>query len=271
MKPVHVLAAAIAAIGVAAAPAAGADGILLAQKITSGDKTSTHQTQIEKTRMRSETDANGRRMVIVFDTAGGGVLRTFDEQAKTYTEMTKADVDRLSAQMTSAMAQLQQQMKNLPPEQRARMEAMMQGGRSMIGGLGGPPPDYKKIGSDVVGKWRCDKYEGTKNGAKASEVCTVEPSGLGFTMGDFDAPKQMAEFFAKMLPAGVEGLFRVGSAGANGFSGIPVRTVTFQNGTPRATIEMIEASRQNFPDSLFAVPAGYQKREMPTARGRQNQ
>ena len=44
---------------------------------------------------------------------------------KTYTEMTKTDLDRMGQQMTEAMAKMQEAMKNLPPEQRAQMEQMM--------------------------------------------------------------------------------------------------------------------------------------------------
>jgi hypothetical protein len=268
MKRAHSLAVVAAALAFAAAPAAAADGVLIAQKMTSGDKVVTHQTQIEKTRMRSETDQNGRKVVMVFDGAAG-VLRTFDEQNKTYTEMTRADVERMSAQMQGAMAQMQQQLQNLPPEQRARVEAMMQGGRGMVGSMVGPPPEYAKVGTDTVGKWRCDKYEGTKNGQKSSEICTVEPSAFGLTGADFEVAKQLAEFFSKMMPAGMDSMFRLGSPGPKGFSGLPVRTVSFRNGAPSSTMEVTDVSRQNFPDALFAVPAGFTKREMPGMRGRQ--
>ena len=174
--------------------------------------------------------------------------------------------------MSGAMAQMQKQMKNLPPEARARMEAMMQGRRHDPGGWPRRRPNTQKIGTDTVGKWRLRQVRRHRGGAKVvRDLHGRSVSGAGFTIGDFDVAKQMAEFFSKMMPAGVESLFHVGSAGANGSPGIPVRTVTFQNGSPRATIEMIEASRQNFPDSLFAVPAGYKKREMPAGRGRQNQ
>jgi hypothetical protein len=259
-----------AAISMAGAPARAADGILIAQKITSGGNTTTHQSQIEKTRMRSEiAGQNGRRQTIIFD-AGAQVLRIIDDQAKTYSEMTKADIDRMSTQMSAAMAQMQQQMQNLPPEQRARLEAMMQGGRGMIGAVAGPPPEYKKVGTDTVGKWTCDRYEGTKNGEKSSELCTVAPTALGFSMGDFEITKQFAEFFSRLMPQGVEALFRIGSSGPTGFSGIPVRAISYKGGAPQTVTEMTEASRQNFPDALFAVPAGYQKRDFPGAgRGRQ--
>ena len=133
--------------------------------------------------------------------------------------------------MSGAMTQMQEQMKNMPPEARARMEAMMKG-RGMAP-AGSAPITYAKIGTDKVGKWTCDKYEGSRDGEKVSELCTVPPATLGFTPGDFEVTKQMAEFFAKLVPQGGDQMFRIGTATANGFSGVPVRTVTFTNGAPR--------------------------------------
>src|SRR4029077_6886177 len=154
---------------VTALPAVAADGVLIAQKITSGTSTTTSQTQIEKTRMRSEiVSSNGRKQVVIFD-GTAQVLRMIDEEGKSYTELSKAEAERVRAQMDGAMVQMQEQMKSLPPEQRARMEALMKG-RGVIPNAGGPPTEYKKIGTDKAGKWTCDKYEGTKNGEKVSEI-----------------------------------------------------------------------------------------------------
>jgi hypothetical protein len=174
--------------------------------------------------------------------------------------------------MSGAMAQLQAQMQNMPPEQRARMEAMMQGaGRGMAGMAAAARQEYKKAGgTDRVGRWTCDKYEGTRNGAKASEICTVDPSAIGFSMADFEITKQFGEFFSRLMPQGMDRLFAVGTAGPSGFSGIPVRSVSYDaSGKQTSTMELTDASRQNFPDSLFAVPAGFQKRDFPGGRGRQ--
>src|SRR5262249_15627947 len=187
MRLAKTIAIAFAVAGLAGAPAYAADGILIAQKITNGDKTTTTETQIEKTRMRTEvTGPNGRRNIMIFD-GREQVMRMIDEGAKTYTEMTKADVDRMSAQMQSAMAQLQQQMQNMPPEQRARMEAMMQSaGRGIAGMASAQRPEYHKAGgTEKVGRWTCEKYQGMRNGAKVSEMCTVDPSASGFTAADF--------------------------------------------------------------------------------------
>jgi len=273
MKTATRLAAAVAAIGLSAAPAMAAEGVLIAQKITNGTTTTTTQSQIEKTRMRSEIATSaGRRQIIIFD-GSAQVLRMLDDEAKTYTEMTKADAERTRTQVDSAVAQMQEQMKNLPPEQRARMEALLKGRGAALTG-GGPPTEYKKIGTDKVGKWTCDKYEGTKNGEKVSELCTVGPGALGFAAGDFDVTKQLAEFFSNMMPQAAEGLFRMGSAtpSPNSFSGLPVRFVSFRNGAPGVVSEVTDISRQTFPDALFQVPSGYQKRDFPAmgrGRGRQ--
>ncbi len=151
-------------------------------------------------------------MTMIFD-GTAQVMRTIDDDAKTYTEMSKADMDKMSAQMSGAMAQMQEQMKNMPPEARKRMEAAMQGRGMRHAGGGGAtaPTEYKKIGTDKVGKWTCDKYEGTRSGEKVSELCTVAPATLGFTPADFEVTRQMAEFFAKLVPQGADQMFRIGS------------------------------------------------------------
>ena len=270
MRARHTVAALSAAMLLSAAATEAADGILIAQKMTSpSGAVTTSQIQIEKTRMRAEmAGADGRRQTMIFDGAEQ-VMRTVDDAAKTYTEMTKADVDKLSGQMSGAMAQMQAQMKNMPPEARARMEEMMKGrGMSTAGSA---PTEYKKVGTDKVGKWTCDKYEGTRGGEKASEVCTVAPTALGFTPADFEVTKQMAEFFSKLVPEGADQMFRVGANTPNSFGGLPVRTITFRNGAPAGTTEITDASRQNFPDATFTVPAGYTKRDMMGGRGRGRQ
>jgi hypothetical protein len=268
----YTVAALIAATTLSAAAAQAANGILVAQKMTSSTGTvSTHQIQIEKTRMRAESiGPSGRKQTIIFD-GSGQVLRTVDDDAKTYTEMTKADLDRLSGQMAGAMAQMQEQMKNMPPEARKRMEAAMQG-RGLPGGAGvAAKTEYKKVGTDKVGKWTCDKYEGTRDGEKVAELCTVPPATLGFTPDDFEVTRQMAEFFSKLVPQGADQMFRIGSPTANGFAGLPVRSVTFRNGAPNTVSEITDASRQEFPDALFTVPAGYEKRDLLGGRGRGRQ
>src|SRR5262245_45963489 len=90
----------------------------------------------------------GEEQAVIFD-GGKQVMWMINDAKKSYYEMTKADVDRLGAQMNDAMAQMQAQMANLPPAQRAQIEAMMRG-RGMPAAAPPVKPEYRKIGTDKV-------------------------------------------------------------------------------------------------------------------------
>jgi Domain of unknown function (DUF4412) len=247
------------ALCVSAGMADAADGLLIVQKTTRGtDAPQVNQTQIDSTRMRAEsTGPTGGRRVVMFD-GTKHVLTMIDPDKKTYTEITKAEVDAMAAQIAPAMAQMQEMLKSLPPEQRARYEAMMKGRGGALPGAAAPKTVYKKVGTDKVGKWTCDKYEGYKGDQKTSELCTVDPKVLGFTASDLDVSKQMAAFFKSFMPQMADQGFHVGTVAEQGFSGVPVRQ-TFTISGQQTVMEITEVRRQAFPDSVFQVPAGYQK------------
>jgi hypothetical protein len=256
-------------VSVLAGPLLAADGVLLVERTTVNGVVRTTQIQIEKNRMRTELpDGPAGKQAIVFDGLKQ-VMYIINVDRKTYSEMTSADVDRMGGQMQDAMAMMKSQMASLPPEQRAQMEAMMRGR-----GLGAPAApaktEYKKTGTDKVGKWTCDKYEGFQNGQKTSDLCTVEPSVLGLSGTDFEVTRQLADFVKRLMPQNAGQTFTVGSTAEQGFSGIPVRHVTTTAGRQTA-MEITEVSRQSFPDATFTVPSDFQKQDFMGGRGRGRQ
>jgi hypothetical protein len=264
-----------AAALVLALPAWAADGVLIVMKVTFGSNPpQTNQIQIEQKRMRmTGTGATGGSAGIMFD-GNRQVMTMIDDAHKTYSELTKADLDAFAAQMAPAMAQMQDAMKNMPPEAKARMEAMMK----KNGAPGAPPGaahakvEYKKTGTATVGKWTCDKYEGYTNGQKTHEVCTVDPKVLGFGMADFQVMRDMQEFFKQFQQFGrgiapQQQSFTVGTLEEQGFSGIPVRSVTTTSNGTQVISELAEARRQAFTDATFTVPSDYQKNDL-FGRGR---
>jgi hypothetical protein len=248
-----------AALVLLASPLPDGSGILIVEKTTTGTTAQTSQVQIEGSRMRVESaGAPGEKQTIIFD-GTKQVMWIVNIDRKTYSEMTKADMDRIGGQAAGAMAQMQEQLKNMPPEQRAMVEKMMQG-RGMTG-MGAPPAPktvYRPAGSDKVGKWTCTKYDGYQGSQKTAEVCTVAPDALGFTISDFDVSRQLGDFLGKLMPQNADRVFRVGRAEEQGFSGVPVRRV-FSTGQSQTTVELTDVSRQSFPASTFEVPAGYKK------------
>jgi len=253
-----------------------ADGVLIVQKVTpAGGAPKTNQIQIEQHRMRAEiAGPNGASQSMVFDGVRE-VMMTIDDDKKVYSEITKADVEALSEQMSAAMGQMQSAMKNMTPEQRAQIEKMMGKAGGAARGRGAAEPaktQYHKVGTDTVGKWTCDKYEGTRDGQKVQELCTVDPKVFGFTLNDFAVSKDMAAFFEKMIPPGMSTkipsaaeLFHIGTPEEQGFSGVPVRTITYSGGQVVSTHEITDVKRQAFPDSTFKAPAGYTKQDSPFA------
>jgi len=242
-----------------AAPSMGqaADGIFMTQRVTAGGAPiTTVQVQIEATRMRTEmAGPDGAINVTIFD-GSKQVLYIVDPARKTYMEMTKADVDRMSAQLQGSAAQMQAQLETLPPAQRAQMEAMMKG------------VQFTRTGSDTVGRWTCDKYDLTIGGQKLGDVCMVNRAALGFAATDFDVMGQMGVFYSAMATLMPNQLPGVSGFDQRGSSDFPVRTVIMMGqGQPVMTTEVIEAGRRTFPDSLFAVPAGFTKQDLPAAMG----
>jgi hypothetical protein len=243
------------ALAALASPVLAADGVLIVERATRGDNTRTGQMQIEPQRIRAEiTDPQGRVQVVIFDGAKQ-VMWVVDPANKTYREMTKADVDRLGGQVNAALAKLQEQVKNLPPAQRAQVEAAIKARTTAA------KTEYRRTGTDKVGRWTCTKYDGYDNGQKTSELCTVEPKDLGFAPADFAVTRQLSEFFRSLMPQNAD-VFAIGNPDDQGFSGIPVRRVV--GIAPNQTInETAEIRRETFPDSLFAVPAGFKREPLP--------
>ena len=243
----------------AVAPALqAANGVIVTEKTTTNGNIDTHQIQIDANHMRAEASgANGEKQIVIFDGARQ-VLDIIHPNLKTYNEMTKADVDQLSSQVSAAMQQMQAQMANMPPEQRARIEAMMKGRMGGAGAAAPAKPVYTKVGTDKVGKWTCDKYQSTEAGVIKSEVCTVSPQALGLGTEDFAVTRQMMEFFSKLVPQRAQQMFVVGSVESQGFPGIPVRRTSTYAGVTTVS-EVTDVTRGAIPESAFEVPAGYEK------------
>jgi len=245
-----------------ASPLEAAEGFLIVETTIAGATTRTTQVQLERDRMRAEmAGPAGDTQIVIFD-GPQQVLRIISVNRKAYTEMTQADADRVGERLSTAMAGVKEKLANLPPEQRAKVEAMM----ARLGGAAPAVitarPEYRRAGSDNAGRWTCDKYEGFRNGEKVSEVCTVDPKTLGLTMADFEISKQVGAFFKKMLPQGADSLVGVGTIETQGFNGVPVRRITYNGGKVQSTSEVTEVRRETFAASTYDVPAGFQKQMM---------
>jgi len=218
--------------------------------------------------MRAESRSGNEQVAFVYD-GSAQVARMINLDKKTYFEMTRAQAQQMGQQADSAMAAMQEQLKNMPPEQRQMVEQMMRA-RGLGAGPtrgGGPPAseriEYRRTGTDKVAQFPCTKYEGYRGQAKVVEVCAAEPRDLGVTAADFEVTRQFAEFIKIMLPQAADQIATYGSVEEQGFAGFPVRRTSFRNGAVEFMTETTEFRRETLPASTFETPAGFTKEAVP--------
>ncbi len=217
---------------------------------------------VEKDRLRVETADADQNQIIIFR-GDKNVFWIIDNDKKTYSEMTQKDIEKLKEQMDKAQKMMQEQMKNMPAEQREMMEKMMPGGMSTAKKV---KTEYKKKSSgEKVGKWRCTHYEEFKEGKKSGEMWTADWDQMGLDRTDMQAMGQLGKFF-EALSQETSDLMQIGSEEwekEQGISGMPVRWINYLDGEGSSEGELKDILKQNLKSSLFEIPGGYSKGENP--------
>jgi hypothetical protein len=218
--------------------------------------------------------ADGERVMIF----RGDLKRMWTLNAKdhSYIEITPDSMKQMQDRLAGVRAQMDARLAQLPPEQRARIEAMMKSSGGGPAGLGGPPGAgapaaaekiaYVKAGvSKTVGAWRCDVYSKTVNGTKEEDLCIAPVTTVGLNGGDFQAMKGFADMMGAMTQQNARGneYFSFDAMSkAIGFQGIPVETVFYTGGKAERKNALSKVDRTAIPGNAFELPAGYKKQEI---------
>jgi hypothetical protein len=211
-------------------------------------------------RMNNPKNANG---VILKNS----MFYILDDQKKTYSEIDKATMQQTADQAGAAMKQMQEQLKSMPPEQRAQMEKMMAG----MPGMSGKKDVYeaKNTGkSDTAEGRRCQVWHVLKNAKVQEELCVVPFSSLPGKEDVEKSFKQIAEAFEGMaanLPGAGDSI-----KARNSVNGYPVRVRLYDDAGKLRGMETVltKWADESIPASTFEIPAGYQKKDLPKIGGR---
>jgi hypothetical protein len=258
MKKALVLGAALAATAATASAGVRIETITRDIK-TQAAQGAAHIVEVQGGALRASTDQGGLLLK-------GGVITFIDDKRKTYTEMDKAKMEAMANKANAAMAQMQERMKNMPPEQRAQMEKMMGG---MMPGGGGKAPVFtsKDTGkTDTVEGRKCRIWHLLKDGQIAEEMCVVPFASLPGKEDMQKSFKEMSEAFAGFASAvpGAQEQSKV----RMGINGYPVRSRPYLNGQPFGTESIMKSwTEANIPAATFAIPSGYKKKDMPQMGG----
>jgi hypothetical protein len=246
------------------AVAASAQDLTITSKgTTDGGAPQTAMSYISSDHLRVE-DPHGT--TIIFDLASGNMTIVNTKQ-KTYFVATQKDFDDLSARMKALMnspemKKAQEQMKNLPPDVKKKMEGM--GGAFTV--------DVRKLGtSRTVAGYHCENWSMSIGQMSRTEECVT--TDLKFPQQTWDRFQHLnASLMSAMSSMGPGGSFEKMRDELSKIKGIPIATtttMTVMGKTSVAKSEVTSIQRGPIAASVWQVPAGYKKIANPMSEAMQ--
>jgi hypothetical protein len=202
------------------------------------------------------------------------VVNYADKNFHRLDEKTLAELGAQMQKASAAMKQMEQQMANMPPEQRAMMEKMMKGRMAGMAGMGAKPPviRFEPGGMGTWQSYTCKNYTVYAGDQKTQEMCTVPASKVEGAEEFVAAARNMKEFFEKFKEAlqmpGFANLAQNPAGVVGEVEGFPVHTKEFENGVLRQEKFLSSSKTENLSDSLFSPPQGFREEKfMPGSGG----
>jgi hypothetical protein len=219
------------------------------------------KTYAQDGRMRIETGGPQDSFAIFRD----DTIYTFDPKQKSYVAMDRATIKQLADQLNPALKMLQEQMENMPPEQRAQMERML---GTKLPGTKEPVEEIRKTTRTATfAGHACAYSEILQDGVLQTEACVVPAASLKGSRELYDAATKVSALLEDMVDSiDLPMLKQMANRQMENFDrlgGVPVHTRTFDGGQAvhEATVKAIR--NEALPATLFEIPAGYKKQELP--------
>lgn len=195
-----------------------------------------------------------------------------DNGEKSYMVMDEETMEALAGQVSGAMAQVQEALKNVPAEQRAMVEKMMKERMPQMNQqASGPKSELRRTGDrETKNGYPCVKYE-IVVGDRVTQTLWVTPWDK--VKGGAEAQEAflgMANFFKGFMDSLAEsGMPGLGQEAFNVYShfteidGFPVVTQQFgADGSLEDESALRASVRRTIDPADFEPPAGYKRRQM---------
>jgi hypothetical protein len=172
---------------------------------------------------------------------------------------------RMAEQINPHLKMLQEQMKNMSPEQRAQMEKML--GRSLPGADGESKQEIKRTSrNDKISGYSCTFVEVRENDVLTDEMCVAAGSALKGSADLLAAAKKMTavmeDMMASMDAPWLKQMAQKQMQNFEQLGGIPVLSRHFIDGKPQSETTVSNISSETLAATLFEIPAGYTKKDM---------
>ena len=259
----NVMRAAALCFGVSVA--ALADTKLEIQHTNAGKPAESQTVMITTGKVRMDQSQAGDTVLLFHQSAN--TFYAIQNDQKSYMVFNPETAGAMMGQVSEApqqmMAQLEERMAQMPEAQREQMKAMMSKmGQPMPQMQEKEPTRYEARGDSgsaagIDCRWH-DAFEGAK---KIREVCLASRGAMGMDSSDAATMKAMQSSMQSMLENfGNSGMWQDDMP-----DGMPVRVRHLDdNGNVTSEQVVSKVSHGALDPSLFEVPAGYEKREMPS-------
>lgn len=201
-------------------------------------------------KVRADVD---QTMTIIIDPKEGA-MTTIDRAKKSYTKITRADIQQIT-----------QMMANIPPG----MEQMMQGRMAGRGGAQAPVVADTGETATVAGK-SCRIFRTTQDGKAIAEACMADPNSVEIPAADRATMTSALAFAKELTDALAKAPMLAGVLNAQPFrSGlVPIRFTSIAADGTRKTSELAGVTSATLPADSFAIPSGFKEEKMGMGRGR---
>jgi len=183
-------------------------------------------------------------------------------QDKECTEITKETIEKMGQSVSGAMKQMEAQMANMPPEQRAMMEQMMKGQMGPLSNNTAEQIVLKKSDQKKqINGYTCTKTEAYKGEVKVRDLWVTDWNNFKYGKEASDAFQAMTDFFKSMMEAFKDVKFMqsidnpYSQTGA--LNGFPVMTVEYEEGKPVLEVTFASIEKKTLQADLFNPPKGY--------------
>ncbi len=211
-------------------------------------------------KLKIESNNKNGKVTVIYNAPKEKIIIIMDEE-KSYMVMSKELMANLSKQMEGAMAQMKQQLANLPEAQRKQMEKMMS---SQMGTVDVEYTLTNTGEKKKINQWNTTKYNLKANDELKSEIWATPYQTMGIDESEMAVMKSFSGFMNNMLKSVPMAQKDPFSAVYDELKGIPVKTI---NVTDNTVSELVSVKDYTATESDFSVPSDYTEKKLPISGG----
>ncbi len=236
--------------------------------LTDGESTDTAKLSFEPDRLRIE---GGASATIIIYRSDKQTLWNIHPDTKTYVEMNASTVAETTTRMKEAMARMDAQLSQLPPERRKNAEKLM---AAMFASQVQPSMPNVTIKTSnttrTIQSLNCRLLEVFQGKTKTGEYWVTDWKNIPISASDFTIFSEMGTFFSKILaplqnnPV-LKGIVKNPYQAFDKIDGFPILIRRLEDGKAVSETHFQNIQKTAHPNTHFDVPKGYKKKTQKAA------